>query len=123
MEYFLSTPFGLAFAFLLWMTFTVPKISAKWWAKLGKWICISYVLLFFWSAHLAMTEKGYVGRTKSEAHAVTVFTKEVSRLITEGKHKEAKELLDRFNEDYAMHAGSSDVGKFIEDLTQKAKQK
>jgi hypothetical protein len=122
MDFLFSTPIPLAVAFLILMTLTIPKISSKWWAKLGRWLCISFFVIFIWQAQQGMNAKGTTGIRKSDAHDVTGFTAEVSRLITQGKHQKAKELLDKFNDKYPVLSGHDEAKKFLEDLTQTAKK-
>jgi hypothetical protein len=99
------------------MTFSTPKISSKWWAKLGRLVCIGYAVMFFLFTQQAMNEKGNVGMRKSDAHDVTVFTVEVSRLIAHGKQQQAKELLDKFNKEYLVLSGHPEAKTFLEGLT------
>ena len=69
-----------------------------------------------------MNEKGNIGQKKSDAHDVTVFTAEVCRLIDQGKHQKAKELLDKFNDKYPAVSGHNEAKMFLEELTQAAKK-
>ena len=122
MEFIFSTPIPLAVAFLLLITLTIPKISSKWWAKLGRWLCVVFFVIFIWQALQLMNEKGTTGIRKSDAHKVTVFTAEISNLIAQGKHQKAKELLDKFNDKYPTLSGHDEAKKLLEELTQAAKK-
>jgi hypothetical protein len=121
-SFLFSTPIPLAVAFLLLMTLKIPKIASKWWAKLGRWLCIAFFAIFFWNAQQIMNEKGTTGIRKSDAHEVTVFTNEITHLISQGKHQKAKELLDTFNDKYPALSGHDEAKKFLESLVEAAKR-
>ena len=122
MDFIFSTPIPLAVAFLLLMTLMIPKIASKWWAKLGRWICLGFFMVFIWQAVQIMNAKSTVGIRKSDAHDVTVFTAEISRLIAQGKHQHARELLNRFNDKYPALSGHDEAKKLLAELTQAAKK-
>ena len=78
-----------------------------------------YILFVF----NGMSAKGCDGLRKSDAHSVTVFTKQISTLLAEGKHQRAKELLDKFNEEYPALATHDEMTKEFMDKLGKEAQK
>jgi len=122
MGFLFSTPFPLVFAFLIFLGLSTPKISSKQWARLGRGLCICFFGVFLFISFQLMNEKGNIGQRKSDAHDVTVFTAEVSRLIAQGKQQNAKELLDKFNDKYPAISGHVEAKKFLDELTQAAKK-
>jgi hypothetical protein len=91
-------PLPIVYIFLLFLFFTSPKISTKKWAKLG--VLLGIILLYGCTiAYISATvAKRYDGNRLAETGSLTAFTKQVSALIADGKHKKAKELLDNHDD-------------------------
>lgn len=83
---------------------------------------MAFLVIFIWNAQLIMNDKGTTGIRKSDAHKVTLFTTEVTRLISQGKYQRAKNLLDRFNDKYPALSGHDEGTKFLEGLVAAAKK-
>lgn len=118
-----DTPIPIVLAVLGLLLLTSPHISSKRWAKIGRWLCGGFLVFMLFAAFQGMNAKGTIGARKSDAHDVTIFTAEVSRLIDQGKYQKAKVMLDKFNDEYPALAGQDKAKKFLLDLAETARNR
>jgi hypothetical protein len=118
-----NTPIPLVLALVGLLILSSPQIFSKRWAKIGRWLCLGFLGFFLLTALQWMNAKGTVGLRKSDAHSITVFTTEISRLVKQGENEKARELLEKFNNEYPAVSGQDEAKKFLENLTEEARRK
>lgn len=101
------TPLPLVLAAICYSLLSLPKISKKCLAKIGRIISV-FIFLFNVVFLLdAMNNKVVAGQHGLHARKVLQFTNYVEQLLIDGNCLEAKKLLNQFNKEY-QYAGNID---------------
>jgi len=101
------TPFPLVLAAIFYSLLSLPKISQKCWAKIGR--VISVLILIFNILFLlnSFNNKVAAGQYGLHAYKVSQLTNYVEQLLIDGNCSEAEKLLNQFNKEY-QYTGNID---------------
>ena len=102
----LWSPFPVAFAAILISQLSWASVRDRWWAKVGRTICIIFIILNAYYGINGFNAKVAAGSHISELYFIVKFDKQIMKLIEENKIEKAKELLAQFNERYPVTAGN-----------------
>lgn len=96
----LETPLPFLLVFVIYAVFSLPKISTKWWAKIGRLSAIIIFLFNLWSLYDVGNRKDIAVQHRMHAQIVVEFTAKMEKLIDAGKCEETKKSINQFNKKY-----------------------
>ena len=104
METFLRSPIPIVLFFILFTIFSLPNLSKKGWAKVGRIISgLLFLTSLIWlvvTLYSGVGAKYDASEQKMHGREISKVTEYVEQLLNDGEYTKAKLILKKFNEDY-----------------------